>query len=67
MLAVLGLVRGSGECSVRKERLSLAPHTFSGAAVRRTQGSVEVWSAFRVYGGIDFPDLFLDPVGFLRR
>ncbi|WZZ86007.1 hypothetical protein YC2023_114586 [Brassica napus] len=43
MFAVLGLVCGSGECSVRKERLSLAPHTFSGAAVRRTQGSVERW------------------------
>ncbi|KAF3584814.1 hypothetical protein F2Q69_00027308 [Brassica cretica] len=46
MLDVLGLVRGSGECSVRKERLSLAPHTFSGAAVRRTQGSVEVCSYY---------------------
>ncbi|KAF2544708.1 hypothetical protein F2Q70_00020321 [Brassica cretica] len=46
MLAVLGLVCGSEECSVRKERLSLAPHTFSGAAVRRTQGSVEVCSYY---------------------
>lgn len=62
-----GFVCGSGECSVRKERLSPTPHALSGATARRTQGSTEVRSAFRVYGGISFPDLFLDPVGFLRR
>ena len=39
----------------------------SGAVARRSQGLVEEWSAFRVYGGIVFLDLVLDLAGFLRR